>query len=134
MNGELSEEEAFANSYFYFVDALTTLAADADAQCERMTNFNVAWEIKDDLSRGASLLRLPGAQDLTSEERRGIADLLTALNDIPEFLLVAATTKAANLKAMNHSSWTPLRQRASELLSLLAATTRRNEAFLAGRK
>jgi hypothetical protein len=129
---EISEEEAFANGFFYFVEALKILAADADTQCKRMGNYNVAWELKDDVSRGAGLLTLPGAQQLTSEERDGITDLLTALKDLPTSLLTAATTEAESKKVMSHPSWAPLRVRASELLSLLAATTRRNEAFLAG--
>ncbi len=130
---KISEEEAFANAYHYFVEALKVLAADADTQCKRMSNYNVAWEIKDDVSRGVGLLRLPGAQRLTSEERDGITGLLTALKEIPASLLAAATTEAANKKVMSHPSWAPLRARAAELLNLLAPTTTRNEAFLAGR-
>jgi hypothetical protein len=131
---KISEEEAFANTYHYFIEALKVLAADADTQCKRMSNYNVAWEIKDDVFRGVGLLSLPGAKGLTSEERDGITGLMTALKEFPASLLIAATTEAANRKAMNHSSWAPLRVHASELLNLLAATTRRNEDFLAGHK
>jgi hypothetical protein len=132
---EISEEDAFANAYYYFVEALKMLAADADTQCKRKSIYNnVAWEIKDDVSRGVGLLRLPGAQRLTSEERDGIIGLLTALKDLPASLLTAATTEAANKEIMSHPSWAPLRVRASALLSLLAATTARNELFLAGSK
>jgi len=131
---KISEEEAFANAYHYFVEALKVLALDADTQCKRMRNYNVAWEIKDDVCRGVGILSLPGAQGLTSEEKYGINALLTALKELPASLLVAAATEAANKKAMSHPSWAPLRVRASELLSLLAATTTRNEVYLAGGK
>jgi hypothetical protein len=131
---ELSEEEVFANAYYYFVEALNVLAADADTQCKRMGKYNVAWEIKDDVSRGAGLLRLPGARQLTNEEKDGIAGLMTELKELPASVLAAATTEAANKSAMNHPSWAPLRTRASQLLNLLADTTVRNEAFLTGRK
>lgn len=41
----MSPEEEFANSYYYFVEALKVLAADADSQCDVMGNYNVAWEV-----------------------------------------------------------------------------------------
>jgi hypothetical protein len=130
---DISEEEAFANAFFYFIKALRILAADADTQCKRMGNYNVAWELKDDVSAGAYLLSLPGGT-LTQEEKDGIAAMVAALNGLPASLLVAATTEATNKKAMEDPSWAPLRARASELLKVLAVTTARNEAFLAGRK
>ena len=134
MNDKISEEEVFANAYHYFVEALKVLAADADTQCEYMSNYNVAWELKDDVSRGAGILKLPGMKVLTQDQREGIVAMVEALNELPTSLLVSATTEAANRKAMNDPCWTPLRARATELLSLLATTTRRNEDFLAGRK
>lgn len=133
MSNEISEEDAFANGFFYFVKALKILAADADTQCKRIGNYNVAWELKDDVSAGAYLLNLPGAR-LTQEEKDGIVAMVAALKELPASLLVSATTEAENKKVMSHPSWAPLRVRASTLLSLLAATTARNELFLAGGK
>lgn len=127
---KLSEAEEFANAYFYFVKALKVLASDADAQCSSMSNYNVAWQLKDDVSRSSALLGLPGARELTQEERDGIAAMVAALNGLPASLLGAAPTEAANRKAMNHPSWGPLRARASTLLRLLAPTTMQVEAFL----
>jgi hypothetical protein len=134
MNDKISEEEVFANAYHYFVEALKVLAADADTQCEYMSNYNVAWQLKDDVSRSAGILKLPGAQVLTQEEREGIVAMVEVLNELPSLVLDVATTEEANRKAMTDPCWTPLRARAADLLSLLAATTRRNEDFLAGRK
>jgi hypothetical protein len=130
---EISDEEGFAHAFFYFIKALKILAADADTQCKRMGNHNVAWELKDDVSAGAYLLSLPGGA-LTQEEKDRIAALVAASNDLPPSLLVAATTEAANKKAMNDPSWAPLRASASELLKVLAVAAVQNEAFLAGRK
>lgn len=127
---KMSEEEAFAHAFFYFIKALKVLAADADEQCEYMSNYNVAWELKSDVSRSAGLLKLPGARELTQDEKDGIAAMVAALSALPASLLVAATTEAANKKAMNDPCWIPVRVRAAELLSLLAAATARNEAFL----
>lgn len=132
MSEEISEKEAFANGFFYFVKALKILAADADVQCKRMGNFNVAWELKDDVSAGAYLLNLPGAP-LTQGEKDGIVALVAALKELPASLLISAATEEANRKVMNDPRWIPLRARAAELLRLLAAATARNEEFLAGR-
>ncbi len=113
--------------------SLAVLGADADTQCKRIGNYNVAWELKDDVSAGAYLLNLPGSP-LTQEEKDGIVAMVAALKELPASLLVSATTEAENKKVMSHPSWAPLRVRASALLSLLAATTARNELFLAGGK
>lgn len=127
---EISEQEAFANGFFYLVKAIKMLAEDADAQCKHMKNYNVAWELKDDISRSAGVLKLPGARELSQAEVDGIAAMVAALKELPASLLVAATTEAANKKAMNDPRWIPLRARAAELLRLLAATTKRVEVFL----
>ncbi|MDN8617201.1 hypothetical protein [Variovorax ginsengisoli] len=51
----LKPEEAFRNAYWYFVEALETLAADPEAQCDAMGDCNVGWEIKDDVAAGRYL-------------------------------------------------------------------------------
>lgn len=132
MNEEISEKDAFANGLFYFVKALKILAADADEQCQRMGNYNVAWELKDDVSAGAYLLNLPDAP-LTQGEKDGIVAIVAALKELPASLLASATTEEANRTIMSDPHWIPLRARAAELLKLLAETTARNEKFLAGR-
>ena len=125
----ISEADDFANVFFYFIKALKVLAKDADAQCEYMGNYNVAWELKSDVSAGAYLLNLPG--ELTQREKDGIAAMVAALNELPVSLLAGATTETANKKAMNAPDWVPLRVRAAELLRLLSGAIRKNEAFLA---
>jgi hypothetical protein len=126
----LSEAEEFANAYLYFIQALKVLASDVDTQCSTMSDYNVAWQLKDDVSRSAALLELPGARELTQEGKDGISAMVAALKELPASLLVAAPTAAANRKAMNHPAWGPLRTRASTLLRLLAPMTARVEAFL----
>lgn len=70
---EMPANEAVANVYRYFIETLEILAADADTQCKRMSNYNVAWEIKDVVSRGISLLDLPGG-DLSSRQKNEVVD------------------------------------------------------------
>lgn len=125
---ELSQAEQFANSYYYLIEALKTLAAHADAQCYMMGNYNVAWEIKQSVSAGLPLLSLPS--QLTEQERDGIAGIVAALEQIPSHVLKGDTTSAGNARAMNHPCWIPLRARAAALLNLLGTATARNEAFL----
>lgn len=132
MSKEISEEDAFANGFFYFIQAIKILSADAKVQCTCMGNYNVAWELKSDVSAGAYLLNLPSAP-LTQEEQDGIVAMVAALKEVPTSLLIEATTEAANKKAMSHPCWIPLRAHAAELLRLLAAATQRNESFLGKR-
>jgi hypothetical protein len=47
---KLSDEEWLENEFFYFLKALDTLTLDAEDQCERMGNYNVAWELQEDVS------------------------------------------------------------------------------------
>lgn len=50
MSEEISEEEGLEHEFFDFVKALDTLALSAEDQCERMGNYNVAWELQEDVS------------------------------------------------------------------------------------
>ncbi|WP_321922320.1 hypothetical protein [Burkholderia sp. BCC1998] len=125
----MSPEEAFANSYYHFVEALKILAADAEFQCDVMGNYNVAWELKHDVSAGSCMLTLTSGE-LTKQQRDGIAGIVAALDEIPDSVLEGGTTAAVNKRAMHHPCWIPLRARAAELLTLLSSATSRNEAFL----
>jgi len=115
---KISEEEEFANAYYYFLEALNVLSGDVDAQCKAMGNFNVAWELKDDVSRGSYLLNML-KEKLSAEERNGIAELMRALSGIPDSVLITANTEDANRKAMNNPCWIPLRKEAKKLLQVL---------------
>jgi len=61
----LSEREALENSYYYFIQALEILALPASEQCERMGNYNTAWELKHDVGAVAYLLKLPDSSRLS---------------------------------------------------------------------
>jgi hypothetical protein len=115
---KISEEEMFANAYYYFLEALKILACDADTQCKIMGNYNVAWELKDDVCRGFYLLDMPKGE-LSVEERNGISELISALSEIPDSVLASADSEVANRKAMNDPCWIPLRIKASNLIRVL---------------
>jgi hypothetical protein len=120
---QIRERDEFENSYYYFVQALQVLAQDALTQCEAMGNYNVAWELKDNLLRGAYLLNYPSSARLIDEQRRGILDLMAGLESVPSTELPAGPNLQDNLAAMNHASWEPLRKQAAQLLKLLAPAT-----------
>ncbi len=113
----MSEREAFENGFFYFFEALEILASSPEAQCKRVGNYNVAWELKSDVSAVSYLLQSPSSSRLSAEQRQGISELVLALDTIPKQLLVSCTTEQGNVLVMNHDSWAPLRVQASALLS-----------------
>jgi len=115
---KISEEEEFSNAYYYFLEALTILSGDVDTQCKAMGNFNVAWELKDDVCRGSYLLDMPKGK-LSAEEKNGIIELIAALSRIPNSVLIAADTEVANKKAMNNPCWITLRKKAYKLIQIL---------------
>ncbi|WP_175002922.1 hypothetical protein [Burkholderia lata] len=125
----MSPEEEFANSYYYFVEALKILAADADSQCDVMGNYNVAWELKYNVSAGLCMLTLP-SRELTKQQRDGIAQIVAALDEIPASVLGGGTAASINKRSMHHPCWMPLRTHAADLLTLLSGVTSRNEEFL----
>ena len=127
---QIREREAFENGYYYFIQALEILAQDASAQCENSGNYNVAWELKDDVSAGAYLLNSPSSSRLTAEQKRGILDLISELESVPSTELPAGPNPQDNLAAMNHPSWKPLRKHASQLLKLLAQATEECNRYL----
>ena len=48
MSEELTEQDWFENTFFYFIKALRLLELSAEEQCEWMGNYNVAWELQQD--------------------------------------------------------------------------------------
>jgi len=124
---KMSEREAFEHAYYYFLQALELLASDPETQCEKGGNYNIAWELKHDISAGSYIFNLPGR--LSEEQKKEILELVAALDTIPSEVLYSATSAADNLRAMNHPCWVPLRERALSLIKLLEPATKKNEEF-----
>jgi L-alanine-DL-glutamate epimerase-like enolase superfamily enzyme len=119
----ISPEEAFRNGYYYFIEAVESLAADADATCRMMGDFNVAWELKDDVSAGRYLL---GKGFLAAHEEACIAGLLQAVDSVPVNRLPGGTGRNANLQAMSDSCWDNSRSLAQKALLQLKSFTESN--------
>jgi hypothetical protein len=123
----LTPEESFRNSYYYFIDAVRTLASDPDTACERMGDFNVACELKDDVQAGRYIAE---SGLLSAQAKAEIGQLVVALDEVPARLLSAAQGRQANLQAMSDEAWVPLRAKAADLLAFLDSFTNANNRWL----
>ena len=121
------DEEEFHTAYRVFLDALGMLAMPAQQQCVAMGNFNVAWELKHDVAAGKYLV---GRGYLNPEQEAWIAALAGAVEAVPVQVLPAGAESEANLTAMQHASWVPLRVIAAEVLEALSPFTTQNAKYL----
>jgi hypothetical protein len=127
---KVPQEEEYADAYFYFEKSLNVLAEDAESQCKRMGYFNVAWELKDDVSRGATaVLNLHGGH-LSVEQIEAIDRILKELACLPEDVLNVSNARVEHVSAMKHPVWDVIRTHAKDLLCLLGPETKRVEAIL----
>lgn len=124
---EPTDEEILHNDYRSFIDALAILASPPEAQCAGMGYCNVAWELVDLVYAGRCVL---GGWFLGLDEEIAVFDFTDALKAVPESVLAAATGRKANLQAMSHKCWIPLRKQAKELLHLLSPFSQENARFL----
>ena len=128
MESSITYEEAFHTEYRVFLNSVETLSLSAEKQCEIMGNYNVAWELKDDVSAGLYLIKNP-ASVFTEGQNLAIQQLINELNKIPESVLKAENTPEENLNAMKHPAWEPLRKQAVILLRTLESVTKNNEIY-----
>jgi hypothetical protein len=116
-----------ANAYLYFVQALEALSAGPPEQCERMGDYNVAWELQDEVMAGQHLLNL----SIFDETQTAILEaLMRELGAIPPELLASAVGREVNLLAMNDSRWEGPRRLARRLLTQLEVVSRENQSYL----
>ena len=125
------DPDSFRNSYYYFIDAVRTLAADAETQCERMGDFNVAWELKDDVGAGKYLI---GRNFLGSRQEQAVRTLVDSLESIPPSVLFGGQGREINFSAMQDPCWIELRANASQFLREFEAFIENNDAALASPK
>lgn len=114
----ISECDAYETSYRVFWQAIEMLSLGVVDQCNAMGNYNVAWELKDDVSAGSFLISSPACR-LNLAQRQVVAELIQQLQGVPPALLVQATTAAANQSAMSHACWVSIRSKAAQVLHAL---------------
>jgi hypothetical protein len=135
MNGEISDSDYFENAFFYFVKALQLLALDADLQCQQMGNYNVAWELQQDVAQGGWDSARSPSSHLTPGQADEVIRLARMLEELPDEAIspkgLLTTNYEGSIAAMNHLSWVPLRRQAAELLKLLEPAIERNALYFA---
>ena len=122
-----ADADEFHSSYRVFVNALEMLAASPGEQCQLMGNYNVAWELKDDVSAGQYLV---GQGYLSREQEAWVGALVSALAAVDTLVPPAGSEKEANLLAMEHPSWEPMRFLAREVIHRLTSFTAENAKYL----
>jgi hypothetical protein len=119
------DEDAYANNYHYFQASLRILSHDAEAQCQAMDHFNVAWEIRDEItSNGYAVLNTVDTQ-LSEQQRDAIRRRLENVAAIPDAVVNVPNSREAHLRAMSDPYWAPLRAQAKQLIAILSAETDR---------
>ena len=115
---KLSEDERFELSLLTFQKALKLLQLTPKKQCEVFENYNVAWELKDELETGKYLLDISEGK-LNRDQQEIIKVFLDRLNRLPENLTKEALTFDENIAVMNDPFWSDLKSTAAEILKLL---------------
>lgn len=123
---QISTLEAAHNAYDVFAFTLGALASPAEKQCELMGDYNTAWELRDDALAGHYLI---GSGLFTAPQEAAILELVRAVEPIQVNSMPFGAGRAANLAAMQHPAWEPIRHLARELLDILAPVTAANRAF-----
>jgi hypothetical protein len=123
----VTDEDQFHNAYRIFHMAVVIAALPAEEQCAAMGSYNVAWELRDDVSAGRYLL---GRGYLSTLQEERVATLVEAVKLVPASALPAGTGIASNIEAMSHASWQPVRVLATEVLRQLAPFTAANATYL----
>lgn len=124
----ISNEESFENSYRVFISCLGALASSHEVACEKYGNYNVAWEIKNDVSAGVHLANNP-AHRLTERHISEIQKLAGMLNSLPESAIKFTNIVEESLVNMRHPAWEPARKMAGQLLESLCPVTESNEKY-----
>ena len=124
----MDDRELFENSYYYFIDALEALSAVAEEQCEIMGFFNVAYEIKDDVSNGKHLLQYKFC-NLSKDQRGLVLELINSLESVPDYIVSFTEDIQESSERMKHPSWEPLRKKAKRLLLALKPITEANKEY-----
>lgn len=110
-------DDSFASSIHYLLQSLDVAMQSAKDQCDRIGNYNVAWELKDELEALGPLLD-SYREKFSGRQIEESTKMLTLLASIPDSVLSEATSEAKNIEAMQDPHWEPIREQAKVLRSL----------------
>ncbi|HCB13964.1 MAG TPA: hypothetical protein DEP36_10415 [Gammaproteobacteria bacterium] len=123
----LEDEDEFHSSLRIYLNAVEMLASSPKEQCRQMGDYNVAWELKEDVQNGKFLV---GRGYLDETEEQWINALSSALEGVNTQALPAGGGRDVNLQAMSFLVWEPTRYLAAEVLRRLSHGAKRNVAYL----
>ena len=122
----ISTEEAFHNGFYYFLCAVEVLSHDPERQCAEIGDYNVAWELKNDVMAGRYLL---GTGFLPANEERCITNLLDSLKPVSVNEMPSGDGRGPNMQAMSNPVWVPLRTQARRVREELEAFSEVNRSY-----
>lgn len=125
----LNNKDLMENSYYYFIETLSTLAKSSADQCAAMGDYNVAFELRDD---GLVVDDLIGQEiiEFTPDQMEGMKELSLALHALSDEALKGGSTREDNSKGMSNPEWQLVREIAKKLMVILASRTLENRNYL----
>jgi hypothetical protein len=123
----VTDEEEFHSSYRIYLHALEMLAEQPENQCQLMGDYNVAWELKEDVAAGRYLVN---RGYLSASQEAWIVAMAAALEAVDTLVLPSGPGREVNLLAMQNPNWEPLRHLAAEVVRQLAPFTALNSTYL----
>lgn len=127
--GSLTAEESFEHQLRCLLQWLSVMTMEPIELCDTWGNYNVAWELVDDLKGDGAAVTSAHCSYLTKSQRQDVLNFLYSLTLIPEDILVGATTVAANIQAMSHPCWIPYKKSAAALILSLESAAERNRKY-----
>lgn len=127
----ISDVEAFENAYGTFIFCLGALAGSPEEACEKYGNYNVAWEIQDDVASGVYLAKNL-AHRLSLDQVAAIQALANALKSLPKDAIGFTKVIEESLENMRHPAWEKVRRMAAELQNGLRTVTAENVRYFSG--
>jgi len=129
MSEAIEDDEVFEHSLYHFLQWLEILIMQPKEASEIWGNYNVAWEIVDDLKQDGNSIVSSISSYLTTQQKQEVLNFLLSLETIPQEILVSATTVESNIAAMSHSCWNEYRESAQKLLKVLDSSAARNREY-----
>jgi len=129
MTETIQDDELFEHNLHHFLEWLEVLVMQPKDACETWGNYNVAWELVNDLKLDGNAITANPYSYLTEDQKQEIINFLSSLVKIPESILVSATTPEANEEAMSHPYWKNYRLAAQKLIKILGSASKRNKEY-----
>ncbi len=129
MADNISLEESFEYSLRNFLEWLEVMKMEPVKLCDTWGNYNVAWELVDDLNRDGEAIIGASCSYLNEEQKQEVRGFLSSLKNIPKSVLVSATSAEENQEAMSNPCWGPYKQAAAVLLQRLEPVAIQNRAY-----